>query len=539
MNAKMAEITRLGRRDRITQTALLVAQTLAICVFCLSLGSLIADALSPASVSKTAILVALGSLLIATLTGYLAASIAATSKADLEATLRQMVIGHSLALGPARMSQAQTGAVVSMATDTVDRVANFRQSFLGTTFSAMLSPLVTLVVVAVAIDVPAALVLTAFLPLILATIYLFQKLFRNVSGESRKARTKLAAAFLEALQGLTTLVSLKAADRVGDRLAERGEKNRQATMKLLARNQLVILVTDAAFSLFAICASVLVAWWRLDEATISPGEAIALVLLSTQLCAPLAKMGSLFYVGMAGRAGQRQISKFVSIAVPDQNEAQAAQNSDPVRFESVDFSYAEKPVLKDLDLSVKQGQKVVLLGRSGSGKSTILSLTGGDLLPDQGSVSVAGIELTSKTQDQVREKSAVVNQKTWLFLGTLAQNLRVGNKNATEDEMWQALAQVGLDTWARSLPDGLDSQVGERGMAMSGGQAQRLSIARAILSGRKLLLLDEPTSQVDLNSEQIIMSAIDRLAEDHTIVLATHRPSSTKSADLIFNLEER
>lgn len=531
-------ITTPGKSARRLQIALLLAQTVFTCIFLLSLGSIISAALDGA-LNAVVLVTAVLTLLASAATNYAANEVSGASKAGVESQLRMLLVSHALRLGPARMTKTQAGSLVSMATDSVDRVANYRQSFLATTLCAMLTPILTLAIIALTIDPLAALVLFAFVPVILATIYAFQKLFRKVSGASRKARTKLANEFLEALQGLRTLVNLRAADRVGDRLTARGEENRVATMSLLARNQLVILVTDAAFSLFMIASSVLVAWWRLDAGHIDAAQSISLVLLSTQLCAPLAKMGSLFYVGMAGRAGQRQMADFLARQAPESTPGAPSTAEQGVYLSKVDFSYEEKPVLTRVNLAVEPGQKAVLLGRSGSGKSTLLSLIGGDLVPTSGTVSVDGIQLNTNSQDAVRARSAVVRQKTWLFVGTLADNLAVGNPRANEREMWDALAQVGLDGWARSLPDGLQTQVGERGMSMSGGQAQRLSIARAILSGRELLLLDEPTSQVDIDSERVILEAIDRLCADHTVILATHREASAQNASLIYNVEEK
>lgn len=152
----------------------------------------------------------------------------------------------------------------------------------------------------------------------------------------------------------------------------------------------------------------------------------------------------------------------------------------------------------------------------------MLNILSGDLVPTSGTAVVDGITLDSTNQQEVRDRVAVVRQSTWLFTGSLADNLRVAG-DVTEDQMWDALERVDLARWARALPAGLDTQVGERGQSVSGGQAQRISIARALLSGRDIMILDEPTSQVDLESEAIIEQVIKELAAEKTVVLATHR----------------
>ncbi|MFZ2625558.1 MAG: ATP-binding cassette domain-containing protein, partial [Propionibacterium sp.] len=193
-------------------------------------------------------------------------------------------------------------------------------------------------------------------------------------------------------------------------------------------------------------------------------------------------------------------------------------------------------VLRDVDVEVPRGGRAVVLGPSGSGKSTMLRVLKGDLLPQSGEVLVDGVRLGAATRDRVRASSALVAQSTWLFTGSVRDNLALVRPQASEQELWAALELVDLADFVRGMPQGIDSAVGERGQALSGGQAQRISLARAFLSGRQLLLLDEPTSQVDLFSEQVIMAALDRLAADHTIVLVTHRMSAAGGASALWSV---
>lgn len=454
------------------------------------------------------------------------------------AWLRRKLLAHSFGLGPRAFTSAQTGATVSMLTDGVERVVAYRQRFIGSSIASLLGPLLVLGTVAAAIDPLSALVLLVCIPFIPLLIGACQRAFRKVSSASRAARGRLAAEFLSSLQGLPTLTLLGAAGRMGRRLAATGEANRRATMSLLARNQLILLVTDAAFALFMTSAAAGLAFWRLGSGAISAGQAIALVLLATLLCAPVDRVGGFFYIGMAGRAMQRQLLGLLGRPVPSTEPAQADPASAAVDVENLTVGYdPDRPVLQRVSMRAERGSRTVVFGPSGSGKSTLISVLSGDVVPQGGTCTVAGVPLTPGTGELVRAQSALMRQQTWLFYGSLAENLRIGSPAATTEDLWEALERVGLASWARRLPEGLQTQLGERGLAVSGGQAQRISLARAILSGRDLLLLDEPTSQVDLESERIIWAAVDELAADHTIVMASHRRSAAHHADQVLRME--
>ena len=194
-------------------------------------------------------------------------------------------------------------------------------------------------------------------------------------------------------------------------------------------------------------------------------------------------------------------------------------------------------MLTAVDLEVPAGRRLAVVGPSGAGKSTLLALLAGDLLPTSGTVSINGTRSSAATADEVRGASALVTQSTWLFTGTIADNLRLADPDATPERMWWALEAANLADEVRAMSQGLETAVGERGMSLSGGQAQRLSLARAFLADRPLLLLDEPTSQVDLASEAQIVEAIERLAEGRTVVTVSHRAGALTACDRVVTVE--
>lgn len=475
-----------------------------------------------------------------------------TSATREEGRLRSRLLAHLFDLGPARAADLRSGSTVSLLTDGVERVALYRQTFLAPTAASFASPALVLALLAVVIDPLPCLILLMAVVLVPGFIIALHLKVRRSSSGSRRARTRLAGAHLDAIQGLTTLTLARAAARTAADLRRAGEDNRRAVMGLLAGNQLVILVTDCLFSLFFIAATAGMALVRLRAGAIDVGDALALVLTSFVLLEPLDRVGAFFYVGMGGLANQRAMRRVLGTrrtagAAPDDGAPAAPpgewDNASPaLSLNRVTASWAGDGagavVLSDVDLTVARGEHVALVGPSGAGKSTLLALASGDLLPAAGTVRVGGIASTAATQDEVRAAGALVAQSTWLFAGTIADNLRLADPTATPERMWRALERANLAQEVRLMPAGLDTVVGENGLGLSGGQAQRVSLARAFLADRPLLLLDEPTSQVDLAGEAQIIEAIDRLAAGRTVLTVSHRAGALTGADRVIRVAD-
>ena len=542
-------------------------------------------------------------------------AIARSSAAEQEGAIRNRLLDHLFALGPARAAESRSGASVSLLTDGAERVALYRQTFLAPTVAACLSPALVLVLLAATVDwAPAAVLMIAVVLVPGAIIGLHSKVRRS-SAKSRAQRFRLAAEYLDAIQGLTTLTLARAARRRAADLRRAGEDNRRAVMGLLAGNQLVILVTDCLFSLFFVTAAVGMALERLSSGAIGAGDAIAIALVGYVLLEPLDHVGAFFYVGMGGMANQRVMRRLLSVecsrgAEPDDGLPPVPETADDdgpaLVLSGVTASWAgggaptpgaartpagagsasgagahgsaahrpagaaraaahphggdpeppgdpgpgkaqggayrapgdPGPVLTGVDLTVEAGERIAVVGSSGAGKSTLVALVSGDLLPAAGTVRVAGTASTAGTQDAIRAASAVVAQSTWLFTGTIADNLRLADPGAADERLWRALETAGLADEVRRMPEGLHTLLGEQGLGLSGGQAQRVSLARAFLADRPLLILDEPTSQVDLDSEARIVEAIGRLARGRTVVTVSHRAGALVTADRVVRVAD-
>ena len=490
---------------------------------------LLAQALAAAAVSATCQL--------------LAQRVARFSALTEEAHLRRLTLAHLLGLGPARAADVRSGATASLLTDGAERVALYRQTFLAPTLAAAAAPLLVLVELAVVVDVVPALVLAAAVIVVPVFIAWCHSRLRASSSESRQARMRLAAEYLDAIQGLRTLTLARAAERTSARLRLEGESNRRAVMGLLAGNQLVILLTDGLFSLFLITVAAGLALLRLSSGMIDVGDALAIVLTSYVLLEPLDHVGAFFYVGMGGMANQRAIGRILSRPLPSSTARPTARTSPAASAQAaivlndVEAAWDAAPVLEGVNLSVRRGETLAVVGPSGAGKSTLMAMLAGNLLPSGGSVCVEGTELSAATQDEVRSASALVAQTTWLFTGTIADNLRLAQPYATPSQLWQALEVARLDKEVALMPEGLETQVGEAGLGLSGGQAQRLSLARAFLADRPVLLLDEPTSQVDLASEAAIVESLEQLAQGRTVVTISHRVGALTAADRTVRVE--
>ena len=496
-----------------------------------SAAGLLAQALAAAAVSATCQLVA--------------QRVARFSALTEEAHLRRLTLAHLLGLGPARAADIRSGATASLLTDGAERVALYRQTFLAPTLAAAAAPLLVLIELAAFVDVVPALVLAAAVIVVPAFIAWCHSRLRASSSNSRRARMRLAAEYLDAIQGLRTLTLARAAERTSARLRLEGESNRRAVMGLLAGNQLVILLTDGLFSLFLISVAAGLALVRLSTGAIDVSDALAIVLTSYVLLEPLDHVGAFFYVGMAGMANQRAIRRILSRPLPRSTARPGAAVSTPTAAQSsivlddVEAAWDADPVLEGVNLSVRRGESLAVVGPSGAGKSTLMAMLAGNLLPSDGSLRVEGTELSAATQDQVRSASALVAQTTWLFTGTIADNLRLAQPYATPSQMWQALEVARLDKEVALMPEGLETQVGDAGLGLSGGQAQRLSLARAFLADRPVLLLDEPTSQVDLASEAAIVESIEQLARGRTVITVSHRAGALTTADRAVRVEAR
>ena len=447
---------------------------------------------------------------------------------QMEPALRHSMIRQVFALGPSQRTNERAGRVVNSATDGVERVAAYKGIFLAPMIASLTTPILVVIVVALAIDPAAGGFLAIAIPLVPICVMGFRKAFKPVSSRYRHASRQLAAKELDAIQGL----------------AEAAEEVRSKVMSYLAGNQLILLVIDSVFSLGMITGAIALALIRYQQGAISVGEGISLVLLSSIMLDPLDRIGQFFYIGMGGIAANKEIKKFIKQTPPVTDAKGVKAPAIPpqrgeIRLSGMSFSYTEDtPVLQGANLTLTQGEHVALAGPSGAGKSTISALLQGFLRPTRGRVSLNGVDLATAPLSWVRAQTAVVEQSTYLFSGTLRDNLLLAAPAATDDQLIEALRAAHLGEFVDTLPGGLDARVGARGLAVSGGEAQRIAIARAFLKNASIMILDEPTAHVDLASEREILASLETVCAGRTTLTISHRDATIKGADRVATLQE-
>lgn len=522
------------------------AATTATAIVYLLLGGVLDDALAGRHPAATTLLAGLAAALLAGLASAHVLRTGARRQGRIESEIRRAVVATVLDLGPANLTREQTGKVVSTATDAGERVGLNRGTFVAPALASVTSPVLILAIVAAVIDWRTALWLLIAIPVAPLAIGGFQMLFRKSSAAYRVSSRRLAASFLDSIQGLTTLRLLGAGERRAHELARASEDVRRKVMRMLFGNQMVILAADTVFWMGFVGLAAWLAAERTAAGAITPGEGVALVLLATLLLEPLVRIGQFFYIGMAGRAAAKEVDRFVAqrplVEQREEREDAAAPQVEPagiaVDLEHVAFTYPDgTSVLTDVDLHLAPGERVALVGRSGEGKSTIADLLQGLWLPTDGVLRLGGVATAEMSAASIRKHVAVVSQSTYLFTGSLAENLRLARPDASDEELWEALETAALADVVRAMPAGLDTPVGERGLSLSGGQAQRLAIARAVLRDAPLLLLDEPTAQIDLASERDVVEALDRASYGRTVLTITHRTTAIGRVDRVVRLD--
>ena len=389
------------------------------------------------------------------------------------------------------------------------------------------------------VDWQIALWATIPIPFLVLGAWIYSKDARHRHKAERDATSALNSLLHDNIAGIRQIKSYAAEKEEHSNFNRLSQGIRRATLRLMSW----WAVYNPSMSFFGMLGYVLVLWFgglAVMEGRLQIGDLTFFFLLISLFYEPVTKLRQLNQMVLSSRAAGDRVFEILD----SDNEANAADGASlptgiraEVRFQSVSFSYDEQPTLHGIDLHAEPGQTVALVGSTGAGKSTVLSLLNRFYEHDEGTITIDDTDIAGLSKTSLREKLGYVTQEPFLFNGSVRENLVLGKRNASEEEIWRAIDAAHAGEFVRALPKQLDTHVGERGVKLSGGEKQRLSIARALLKNAPILLLDEATASVDSETEREIQAALDALMANRTAFVIAHRLSTIQNADRIYVLE--
>ena len=455
---------------------------------------------------------------------------------DVKRILRDKIYSKLLRLGAAYREKVTTSEVVQMAAEGVEQLETYFGKYLSQLFYSLLAP-VTLFVILSFVNWQASLVLLICVPLIPVSIIAVQKIAKKLLNKYWGIYTELGDSFLENLQGLTTLKIYRSDEKKAEEMDEESQRFRQITMKVLTMQLNSTSIMDIiAYGGAAV--GMIVTLTQFMKGNLSVHGALMLILLASEFFIPLRLLGSFFHIAMNGMAASDKIFALLDLPEPEEKSEWLDGMAMDIEFTGVHFSYEEdREILKGIDMEFPVGSFTSLVGASGCGKSTAAATLMGRNHGYKGSVTIEGKELADIQENSLMDQITLVSHNSYLFKGTVEDNLRMGRPDASEEEMREALKKVNLWGFLQAQ-QGIGTPIQERGSNFSGGQCQRLAIARALLHDTPVYIFDEATSNIDAESEEMIMDVIHKLAETKTIILISHRLANVVKSDRIYMMKE-
>lgn len=450
-------------------------------------------------------------------------------------TLREMIYKKLLRLGSSYKEQANTSEVVQVAVEGVEQLETYFGAYLPQFFYAMLAPL-TLFGVLSFVNFPSAIVLLVCVPMIPVTIVMIQRWARKLLSKYWGEYTALGDTFLENLQGLTTTKIYQADEFKNKEMNEQSEHFRKITMKVLTMQLNSITIMDLiAYGGAALGVILATTQFRADHVDLF--GCILIILLAADFFLPMRLLGSFFHIAMNGMAASDKIFRLLDLEEPEQKNVIVPEDCS-IECYDLRFSYeADREILHGVKMSFPKGSFTAIVGESGCGKSTISAILMGRNKGYTGKIMVGRTALSEISEASLMKNFTYISHQSYLFKGTVRENLLMARPDAEDDTLWNVLEQVNLADFLRS-EKGLETQLNEKASNLSGGQCQRLALARALLHDSPVYIFDEATSNIDVESENEIMAQIHALAKTKTVILISHRLSNVAGADNIYVLDK-
>ena len=475
-------------------------------------------------------------MLVRYLCGYASSQTSFFASSEVKKVLRQKMYKKLTRMGASYSEKVSTSEVIQVFVEGIDQLELYFGKYLPQFFFAMLAP-ITLFAVLVFVSWKASVVLLICVPLIPLSIVAVQKIAKRLLSKYWGVYTNLGDTFLENIQGLTTLKVYQADERKNVEMNEKAEEFRRITMKVLTMQLNSVSVMDiVAYAGSAV--GVVISIIQVKNGTITLPQAFLIIMLAADFFLPLRLLGSFFHVAMNGMAASDKLFKLLDTK-EDEHGAEIPENLDgDIEIKDLSFSYdGEKTVLNDISATFKKHELISIVGESGCGKSTLASLLCGTTKGYIGSITIGGVEIKDIDEKTLMNNITAVNFNSYIFAGTVRENMLIADKSASDEKMIEALKMVNLWSFL-SEQDGLDTKLNQQGSNFSGGQRQRLAIARALLHNTPIYVFDEVTSNIDAESENDIMAVIHNMAKIKTVILISHRLENVVGSDKILLLDK-
>ncbi|MDY4671360.1 MAG: ABC transporter ATP-binding protein/permease [Oliverpabstia sp.] len=517
----------------ISQWISLVANIIMMAVIAKMLQNLYEGRVEARQMLLTA-MVAVGAVSVRFLCSVISSRMGYLSSKEVKKTLRQMIYKKLLRLGSSYKEQTNTSEVVQVAVEGVEQLETYFGAYLPQFFYAMLAPL-TLFAFLSFVNFSSALVLLICVPLIPVTIIVIQRWAKKLLAKYWSQYTALGDTFLENLQGLTTTKIYQADEFKHKEMNEQSEHFRKITMKVLTMQLNSITVMDLiAYGGAALGVILVTTQFRAGKVDLS--GCIMIILLAADFFLPMRILGSFFHIAMNGMAASDKIFRLLDLPEPGEKIGVVPENCS-VQCRNLRFSYEkDREILHGVDMDFPKGSFTAIVGESGCGKSTIAGILMGKNKNYIGEIAVGEMSLSEIKEDSLMKNFTYVSHQSYLFKGTVRENLLMAQPDAKEDALWRVLEKVNLADFLRS-EKGLDTMLNEKASNLSGGQCQRLALARALLHDSPVYIFDEATSNIDVESENDIMAQIYELAKEKTVILISHRLANVTGADNIYVLD--
>ncbi len=486
-------------------------------------------------------------LVLFTLRGILAwgSSISAkTIAVQIKSRVRKMLLDKLQELGPAYLQGEQSGEISNTLVEGVEALDAYFSQYLPQLVLSALVPL-TILIFVFPMDLLSGFVLLVTAPLIPFFMYLIGSQAKKITDQQYGTLSRLAASFLDSLQGLKTLKLYNQAKAQTEKIRQTSDQYRKTTMKVLQVTFMSALVLELLATLSTAVVAVEIGL-RLLYFRVSLEQALFLLIIAPEFYIPLRQLGLRFHAGMEGQSAADRIFQILDKEPLRNNSSRQARSKTAIHefyelaFNNVSFSYpgGRGNALEGISFQVNRGDHVALVGASGAGKSTLANLLLGFFLPVKGKILIDGIDLSDLDLKEWRENIAWVPQKPTLFQDSIAANIRLAQPGASDGAVAAAASAAHLAEFIEALPEGYQTRIGEGGARLSGGQAQRLALARAFLKNSPILLLDEPTSQLDPVTESQLADATRNLMEGRTVITIAHRLNTVFQSDRIIVLQK-